>query len=449
MRAIVPRTSLAVVAALSLLFASGCSKKEAPASEATAGETAGGPEAEAPPATETKPKGDPATELARKVLIVDGHIDLPFRLDEGRAEDGSISENVAEATEKGDFDYPRAVAGGLDAPFMSIYVPAEKQVGRGGKPGDAKAFADALIDLVEALANDNPTKFALAGTPDEVRANHKAGKITLLMGIENGAPIGDDLANVEHFFKRGVRYVTLAHSKWNQLSDSSYDEERKWKGLSPLGKQVVAEMNRLGMLIDIAHVSDDAFAQVIELTKAPVIASHSSARKFTPGFERNMSDDMIKALADNGGVIMINFGSSFISDRARKGIKTVRERLNKWAEESGVDPWSDEGQAKMREISAEVGLKMATVEDVADHIDHVAKLVGVDHVGLGSDFDGVGPTLPTGLEDASKYPNLFRVLLARGYSDEDIAKIAGGNLMRVWEAAQAHAASQGNTPKAL
>ena len=251
---------------------------------------------------------DYARELAHRFVITDGHVDLPYRMKIANFRLQKEYLDVSKRTDGGDFDYVRAKDGGLDAPFMSIYVPSSNQ----GTPGKSKAVADSLIDMVEAIVQRHPDKFGIATSPGEVRALHKAGKIALPMGMENGAPIENDLENVAHFHQRGIRYITLTHSKVNQICDSSYDEERKWNGLSPFGEDVVAEMNRVGIMVDISHVSDSAFFDVMAITKAPAIASHSSCRAFTPGWERNMNDEMIRALAENEGVIQINFGSSFL-----------------------------------------------------------------------------------------------------------------------------------------
>ncbi len=349
-----------------------------------------------------------AEELAHRYIITDGHVDLPFRLRIRNFRFEKEFIGIPVETEEGDFDYVRAKEGGLDAPFMSIYIPARRQL-----DGTAKVFADSLIDMVQGIAEAIPDKFALARTPDEVEANFAKGLISLPMGMENGAPIMDDLANVKYFYDRGIRYITLTHSKDNQICDSSYDSTRTWKGLSPFGREVVAEMNRVGIMVDISHVSDQTFYQVIEMTRAPVIASHSSCRKFTPGFERNMSDDMIRKLGENGGVIQINFGSTFLDGEVADYRSAMR----------GSDGQDQEPDPE---------LMFADVQKVADHIDHVVALAGIDHVGLGSDFDGVGDSLPTGLKDVSQYPNLIAELLSRGYSDEDIEKICYKNVFRVW-----------------
>jgi len=360
-----------------------------------------------------------AETLAHELLIVDTHVDVPYRLEEEW-------EDVSQRTEKGDFDYPRAVAGGLDAPFMSIYVPARYE------DDGAREVADRLIDMVERIADEHPDRFAVATSPEEVRAVVESGRIALPMGIENGAPIEGDLANLRHFHDRGIRYVTLAHSESNHISDSSYDQERPWGGLSEFGREVVAEMNRLGIMVDVSHLSDEAFWDVIEVSEAPVIASHSSARHFTPGFERNMSDDMIRRLAENGGVIQVNFGSGFLLEEAQKQSVAMWADRTAFMEEHGYERDAPEVEEWMRKRREEDPTIYADVSDVADHIDHVVELAGIDHVGLGSDFDGVGDSLPTGLKDVSHYPNLIRELLERGYSEEDVAKIAGENLMRVW-----------------
>ncbi len=363
--------------------------------------------------------GDRAAALAREAIIADTHIDVPYRLQ-------SKPDDVSVRTMTGDFDWVRARQGGLDAAFMSIYVPASYE-GNG-----AKAFADKLIDMVEGIERDHPDKFEIARSPEDVRRIARAEKVALPMGMENGAPIEGDLSNLRHFRDRGISYITLAHSKNNHICDSSYAKERQWKGLSPFGRDLVAEMNRLGVMIDVSHVSDDAFWQVASLTKAPLIASHSSARKFTPGWERNMDDDMIRRLAATGGVIQINFGSAFLSAKANEWSEKFYDALRRYRDEHGLG--EDSAQAKEFEAryAKENPPYRATVAEVADHIDHVANLVGVDHVGFGSDFDGVGDSLPEGLRDVSEYPNLVRVLLERGYSEADVRKICGENTLRVW-----------------
>lgn len=365
-----------------------------------------------------------ADRLAHEYILVDGHIDVPYRLEDDPAD-------VSQATESGDFDHPRAKKGGLDVPFMSIYIPAEYQQ---DAEGGAKELADKLIDGMDQLATDHPDKFAKVTSTDEAYAAFSLGRIGIAMGMENGAPIEGDLANLRHFFDRGIRYITLTHSKNNHISDSSYEDpdNRKWDGLSPFGEEVVAAMNDLGIMIDVSHVSDAAFWDVMEITRAPAIASHSSCRHFTPGFERNMSDEMIIKLAENGGVIQINFGSSFLTQEAQEHSTRRWADLRAYAEENGLERGSEELTAYGEQYLQDNPLPYADLEDVVAHIEHVVQLVGIDHVGLGSDFDGVGDSLPTGLKSVADYPNLVRALLEKGYSDEDVEKILGGNVMRVW-----------------
>jgi membrane dipeptidase len=370
-----------------------------------------------------------ASELARRFLILDGHVDVPYRLHAEQAA-GKAPSDVGLATADGDFDAPRAVAGGLDAPFFSIYTPSEDE-----ERGTSKKTADELIDLCEALIARHPERFELARTAADVRRIAAAGKLALLYGMENGSPIAGDLANLEHFHRRGVRYITLTHGKDNHICDSSYDTRHTHKGLSVFGRLVVVRMNELGILVDVSHVSDDVFWQVMKLSRAPVIASHSSLRHFVPGFERNMSDEMVKALAKNGGVIQINFGSSFLTAPANAYFQVRQKAIDAFATANG-GPESEASKAFTESYGAAHPFPYASVSDVADHIDRVVELAGVEHVGFGSDFDGVGDSLPVGLKDVSMYPNLIAELLRRGYREEDIEKICGGNVLRVMEAAE-------------
>ncbi len=370
---------------------------------------------------------DKAVRLAQNNIIVDGHIDVPYRVKNKWVD-------VTKATQAGDFDYPRAVKGGLNAPFMSIYVPASLD----DSPESTK-LADRLIDSVEAIVGRAPDKFALAYSVDDVRTNFADGKISLPMGMENGSPVQGNLDTLKHFYERGIRYITLAHSQSNHISDSSYDLRRKWKGLSPFGKTLVGEMNQLGIMIDISHVSDAAFYQVIEMSKAPVIASHSSLRRFTPGFERNMTDDMIIKLAENGGVIMINFGSGFVSPAARLWRDKMGEKREALVEQYGAD--SPQVKQFNDDYKKQNPYPFANTALVLDHIDHVKSLVGVEHIGIGSDYDGVGDSLPEGLKDVSSFPNLVEGLLERDYSEKEIKMILNENLLRVWSEVE-HVASQ-------
>jgi membrane dipeptidase len=371
-----------------------------------------------------------ARALTREFVLVDTHIDVPWRLHEEQAA-GRPMEDVGERTARGDFDWPRAVEGGLDAAFFSIFTPAECEA-----QGSSKRLADELIDGVEGLLQAHPERFVLARTAAEVRAAARAGRIALLLGMENGSPLEGSLANLEHFYARGVRYITLCHGEDNHICDSSYDTRHTHRGLTAFGREVVARMNELGILVDVSHVSDDTFWQVLELSRAPVIASHSSLRHFVTGFERNLSDDMVRALGARDGVVQINFGSGFLTEAANGISKTRWEEAERFAKEHGLDGGAPQVEAHMQEWDGAHPFPFADVQDVADHIERVIRLVGVDHVGFGSDFDGVGPTLPTGLEDVSKYPNLVAELLRRGHSERDIQKICGENLLRVLEAAE-------------
>jgi membrane dipeptidase len=361
---------------------------------------------------------DLANKLAQDSIIMDGHIDVPDRLHSGWVD-------VSNATESGDFDYVRAKQGGLNGPFMSIYIPAKLD-----DSAESTQLAHQLIDNVEAIVGRAPDKFAIATSPDEIRAQFKQGLISLPLGMENGSPIQGDLNKLSEFYNRGIRYITLTHAKSNHISDSSYDDNKQWDGLSPFGEKLVLEMNRLGIMVDISHVSDAAFYDAIKISRAPMIASHSSLRKFTPGWERNMDDTMLKALADNGGVVMINFGSTFLTEEARSWSEKQSAEREILVKKFGED--SAEVKAFSKDFRSRHPMPYASVDDVLDHIDHAVKIVGIDHVGLGSDYDGVGDSLPVSLKDVASYPNLIQGLLDRNYSQEDIKKILGENTLRVW-----------------
>ncbi len=377
---------------------------------------------------------DRAQQLAEQYLIVDTHIDVPHRLYREPAD-------VGEATESGDFDYPRALAGKLDAAFMSIYIPPEVDAA-----GGAIERASELIDRVEAIAAGAPDKFAVATCTADIGRIRARGRIALPLGMENGGPIAGDFANLSHFRDRGIRYITLAHSRTNHISDSSYDDFERWQGLSPFGKKLIGEMNRLGVMIDVSHLTDRAVWQVFDLTETPVLATHSSLRHFTPGFHRNMSDEMVAALGANGGVIQINYGSAFLTRAAQDYQRAASKAVLAYSFTNGLqpdDPRIGEFRVSYRETHP---YPYATLDDVLDHIDRAVALAGIDAVGIGSDYDGVGDSLPVGLEDVSTYPNLVAGLLQRGYAEPDIEKILGGNTMRVWRAAEEFAARHGNPP---
>ena len=359
-----------------------------------------------------------AQELARKYMIIDTHLDVPYRLKKKM-------EDISERTAEGDFDYPRAKKGGLNVAFMAVYVPPEYE-----GTGNAKKFADETIDMLEGFARKWPGKFVMARSVADVKDQFGGDRISLAMGIENGSCLEGNLANVKHFYDRGVRYITLAHAKANHICDSSFDIERKWHGLSPFGEKVVAEVNRLGMIIDASHISDETFYQIIELSRSPLVATHSSCRHFIPKFERNMSDEMIKLLAEKGGVIQINFGAMFISNKVRQQWADLQKSMDEYIENHNLK--GQEKEDYTEQFKQEHPLRKVHVSEVAWHIEHVIELVGIDYVGLGSDFDGVGGNLPEGLEDASCYPNLLYELLKNGRTEEDIEKICSGNFLRVW-----------------
>ena len=384
--------------------------------------------------------------MAQEMLIVDTHIDAPYRHYRSPADLGGD----APARE---FDYPRAVRGGLDVAFMSIYTPAATAAA-----GESRALADRLIDQMETLARDQPERFALATCTEDVAALRGSSRVALALGLENGSPLSEPAsataeasksatASVAHFVRRGIRYVTLTHSVDNAYADSSYDIRGRWQGLSPAGKALVTTLNNHGVMIDISHLSDAAAWQAIELSETPVIASHSSLRHFVPGFERNMSDEMLAALAAKGGVIQINFGSGFVSAPARAW---ANERQTAYRERFAGQPAGDapaaEREAFMRDYAAEQPYPFATVDTVLDHIDHAVAVAGIDHVGLGSDFDGVGDTLPTGLKDVADFPNLVQGMIERGYQEAAIEKVLGANLMRVWRAVEAYGEAAGHPP---
>ncbi len=358
-----------------------------------------------------------ASRLAREVLLIDTHVDTPYEL-------RKRMQDISGRIEGGHFDYVRARQGGLDAVFMAVYVPPEYE-----EKGGARAFADETIDMIDGFARKWPDKFVLARSPEEIRAHFGSGRISILIGIENGSALEGDLGNLRHFYDRGIRYITLVHSRNNQICDSSFDNERKWHGLSPFGRELVTEMNRLGMIVDVSHASDEAFYQIMELSKAPVVATHSACRHFTPGMERNMSDEMIRLLAQKGGSIQINFGSIFVNPRANSEFMKLRKEISEHIEAGNL-----QGEAKNRYVRQrweQAKFSKTHVCDVAANVNFAVKLAGVDHVGLGSDFDGVS-ALPEGLEDVSRYPNLIYELLRMGFQEQDIRRICGENLLRVW-----------------
>ncbi|MBS0225067.1 MAG: dipeptidase [Proteobacteria bacterium] len=367
-----------------------------------------------------------ARKLAHDAIIVDTHIDGPEMLQDAWRDLGRRTDR--------EFDWPKAQQGGLKVAFMSIYTSP-------GQDAQDKAYqvANAMIDSIEALVQRHPDKFALMRSPHDL-ARRKPGVVLLPFGMENGAPIGSDLRRLAFFYDRGVRYITLAHSAANRIADSSYGVERKWHGLSPFGRDVVKEMNRLGIMVDVSHLSDESALEAIKLSRVPVIASHSGMRHFTPGFERNASDEVAKAIAAKGGVVQITFGSGFVNPKAAADMQDsfrAREdlRLRNLAAKVAGKPIEDEAEFAARWDRGHPVPK-TDISAVIDQIVYAVKLIGIDHVGIGSDFDGVDGALPVQLQSVADYPNLVAGLQARGLRDGDIRKILGGNLLRVWTAVE-------------
>ena len=373
-----------------------------------------------------------AEQIAQDSLILDSHIDVPYRLWRQHLE-GLEIDDISGSTD-GDFDFIRARKGGLNVPFFSIYLPASTQ-----EDGTSHQMANELIDMVEDIVTLYPKKFILINSVADLGSITKKNIVGIALGMENGAPIQGDLSRVQYYFDRGIRYITLTHSKTNHISDSSYDENIQWHGLSEFGKNLIEEMNKVGIMVDISHVNDEAFYQAIEISQVPVIASHSSLRYFTPGFERNVDDAMLSKLAEKGGVIQINFGSSFISKRPRDYLVKMNSFLESRLGQNLEEVSEQDIRETRSEFIANNPYPYASLDEVLDHFDRVVQSVGIDHIGIGSDYDGVGDTLPIGLKDVSTYPTLIQGLLERGYSRKDIQKILGGNLIRVWKEVEEYA----------
>ncbi len=371
-----------------------------------------------------------ALAIHNRVLTVDTHSDTPSRL---LREDWDIGERHDPSQRgSGKIDLPRMVEGGLDAEFFAAFVGQGERTSEGFSR--AKGRAMQMLDAIHKMCGNYPHLVELATSPEDAYRLEKEGKRAAFIGMENGYPIGLDLSLVKEYYEKGVRYITLCHGGDNDICDSATDRNNpEDNGLSDFGKKVVAELNRLGIMVDISHASDKSFSDVLKATKAPIIASHSSVRALCD-HPRNLSDEMIKALASNGGVIQICFVSSFVKEtkpnpEREKALDALREKYGPRRE------IKDEAVLeKMREEYMEVyenyPRERATVEDLIDHVDYVVKLVGVDHVGFGTDFDGGGDI--EGCSDVSELPNLTVELVRRGYSEEEIRKIWGGNLMRVF-----------------
>jgi len=367
---------------------------------------------------------DRAHKIHFSSIVVDTHDDTPQRMFFEHFD-------LAHRDSEGNIDIPRMRDGGLNAIFFSIWTPVNIT-----GPAATKRAMD-LISVVRDQVQKHPQDLALCTTAAEVRAAHDQGKIALLMGIEGGHMINNDLAVLRQFAKLGARYMTLTHTADLDWAGSSGDDA-KHIGLSPFGKTVVLEMNKLGMMVDISHVSDKTFYDALAASKAPMIASHSSCRAICDA-PRNMTDDMIKALAAKGGVIQINYHVGFLSQAYRDASAKSAEQKARIAavdKAAGENEAASirEGEKVTHQMMSEGKLPEVDWQAIVDHIDHAVKLVGADHVGLGSDFDGA--VMPRGMEDCSKLPKLTEALLRRGYSEDDIRKILGGNTLRVMEAVE-------------
>lgn len=386
------------------------------------------------PAAQELPVAE-AEERVRAVLmetpLLDGHNDLPWQY--FRRADNRLGE-LDIGVEQGDLDpplhtdIPRLRRGGVGAQFWSVYVPIPEY---GGSPGDALRVLRQM-DVVRRLAAVYDNDLELAFTAADVRRIHADGRIASLMGIEGGHAIEDDLAILRGLYAAGARYMTLTHGRGLRWADSATDEARHG-GLTEFGFEVVREMNRLGMLVDLSHVSADTMHDALDVARAPVIFSHSSARAVTD-HPRNVPDAVLERLPENGGVVMVTFVPSFVSDAARE---RSREYYGQRARLQSMYPHDADRRAEMlaawEAANPDPG---AAIADVADHIDHIREVAGIEHIGLGGDFDGVG-SLPAGLEDVSTYPALLAELLRRGYSEADIAAIAGDNVLRAMQQAEA------------
>jgi membrane dipeptidase len=361
------------------------------------------------------------------MILIDTHNDITSRTVGGNGMDGY---DIGKSKNDGHTNVAALKEGGVGAQFFAVYVDSSYVKGNHSANRTLQMIDTVRHDIVERYPND----FTLATTADDIERIHKQGKIAALMGIEGGHAIEDSLRLLRDYYDLGIRYMTLTHTNTNGWADSSGDVEKAGvehhNGLTPFGKQVVREMNRLGMMVDISHVADKTFWDALQTSSAPIMASHSSCRALC-NVPRNMTDEMIAALAKKGGVMQINFNCGFLSEKSAAAAKGVEAAL---LARVGAASMSDD--ALIEEYRKKV--PPATLADVVAHIDHAVKIGGIDAVGIGSDFDGVSCT-PTGLEDVSKFPNLTRALLEKGYSEADIRKIYGGNTLRVMRAVEAEA----------
>jgi membrane dipeptidase len=371
-----------------------------------------------------------ARAIHDRVLTVDTHCDTASRLPGGTWDIG-VRHEPGERT-SGKIDLPRMAEGGLDAEFFAVFVGQGERTEQGTTR--AKEWAIKTLEAIQAMVDNYPKLVGLALTPDDAYRLEKEGRRAAFIGMENGYPVGKTLSSIEEYYRLGVRYITLCHSRDNDICDSSTDrQDPEDRGLSDFGRRVVAECNRLGMMVDISHASDKSFYDVLRATKAPILASHSSCRALSDS-PRNLTDDMIRALARKGGVIQICFLSNYV--RAPKPNpdrdKALQELEAKYGARRDIQDEAVRKKAmeEYEAIRARFPQEKATLPELVDHIDHVIKLVGVDYVGIGTDFDGGGGV--QGCDDVSEMFRVTEELVRRGYSEKEIAKIWGGNIMRAF-----------------
>ena len=372
-----------------------------------------------------------ALKIHREALVIDGHNDLPWQF----REKNDLSFQTIDLTKPQKSlhtDIPRLRQGGVGAQFWSAYVPAESR-----KQGTAVKETLVQIDAVHRMVKAHPDVFEMASTADDIVRIHKAGKIASLIGVEGGHSIDNSLAVLRLYYMLGVRYMTLTHSETLDWADSATDEA-KHKGLTPFGEEVVREMNRLGMLVDISHVSADTMRHALRMTTAPVIASHSSAFALAE-HPRNVPDDVLKLVAKNGGVVMVNFYSGFITP---EGAQRYKDIFGVMRDLRAKYPNDTEFKQALKTWYKEHPIPRGSIHNVVDHLSHIIKTAGIDHVGLGSDFDGIEST-PHQLEDVSTYPLITQELLNRGYNKEQIHKVLGGNVLRALREAEKVAKGMG------
>jgi membrane dipeptidase len=367
-----------------------------------------------------------AARIHAEVLTVDTHVDTPMKLlrpnfDFGQRHDPRATDSKV--------DLPRMEEGGLDAVFFAVFIPQGPRTPQGNQR--AKEQSIRRFDAINQTIDAHSTHLELARTPEDAYSIEKSGKRAIYIGIENGYAIGNDISLIQQYYDLGARYITLSHVKNNDICDSSTDTAEH-HGLSTFGKKVVAEMNRLGMLVDVSHISDEAFDDVMDVTKAPVIASHSCARALCD-HPRNLNDELLKKLAKNGGVIQVCVLSSYAKKMApnperEAAIKILKKKYMNLKELSEKE--KKDAQEERKTIDKKYPRQFATVSDVVDHIDHIVRVAGIDHVGIGTDFDGGGGL--NGCYDISELGNITLELVRRGYTKEQIQKIWAGNFMRVF-----------------